>query len=184
MKHHSDFIAYTLREMFFYFEYSLLSEMKRVERIRYTFCFPTPSDLMVYMDPCFWNMNVEFLWLYLSRWTVWATSYRRSTGSRTRTTKKLRYRSIYSHVRESQCCNGSVKVYVWDFWLYLFSLYSPQMMRTVTTATSVLCVCLTWEIHSSCPADICVSATPAQTRCVTRPTTVPYAGCVRSASLS
>lgn len=105
---------------FFYFEYSLLSEMKRVERICYTFCFPTPSDLMVYMDPCFWNMNVEFLWLYLSRWTVWATSYRRSTGSRTRTTKKLRYRSIYSHVRESQCCNGSV-IGIFDYICFLFT---------------------------------------------------------------
>lgn len=55
-------------------------------------------------------------------------------------------------------------------------------MRTATTAASVLCVCRTCETHSSCPADTCVSATPAQTRCVTRPTTVPSAGCVRTAA--
>lgn len=61
-----------------------------------------------------------------------------------------------------------------------FFLSSHQMMKTVTTATSVLCVCLTCGTRSSCPADICVSATPAQTHCVTRPTTVRSAGCVRA----
>lgn len=55
---------------------------------------------------------------------------------------------------------------------------SRQTTRTATTAASVWCVCRTCETRSSCPADICVSATPAQTRCVTRPTTVPSAGCV------
>lgn len=53
-------------------------------------------------------------------------------------------------------------------------------MRTATTAASVLCVCPTCEIRSSCPADICASATPAQTLCVTRPTIVQSAGCVRT----
>lgn len=55
-------------------------------------------------------------------------------------------------------------------------------MRTATIAASVSCVYQTYETHSSCPADICVSATPAQTHCVTRPTTVPSAGCVRAAA--
>lgn len=64
-----------------------------------------------------------------------------------------------------------------------FSPRSRQMMRTATTAVSVLCVCQTSETHSSCPADICVSATPARTHCVTKPTTVPSAGCVRAAAI-
>lgn len=67
---------------------------------------------------------------------------------------------------------------------FLFPFVSShQMTRTVTTAMSVLFVCLTCETRSSCPADICVSATPAQTLCVTRPTTVQSAGCVRRLSL-
>lgn len=66
----------------------------------------------------------------------------------------------------------------YDLICFLFSFFSHQMMRTVTTATSVLSVCQTCEIHSSCLADICVSATPAPTPCVTRPTTVQSAGCV------
>lgn len=90
---------------------------------------------------------------------------------------------ISPFLHESQCCKGSLKLYQFEFWLDLLSLSSHQMMRTATTVTSVLSVCLTCEIHSSCPADICVSATPAQTLCVTRPTTVQSAGCVRTAIL-
>lgn len=59
-------------------------------------------------------------------------------------------------------------------------LCSRRRMRTVTTAMSVLFVCQTSETPSSCPADTCVSATPVLTPCVTRPTTVLSADCVRS----
>lgn len=62
-------------------------------------------------------------------------------------------------------------------------LFSPRMTRTATTATSVLCVCLTCATPSSSPAGICASATRVLTRCATRPTTVPSAGCVRAPSL-
>lgn len=154
-----------------------------MERICCVYFLQTHLELIVYVDICFRNMNVKPLLLYLSRWTVWATSYRRSMGLRTKTTKKPRFQCKYHLLHESRCCKGWLKLYLFEFWLDLFSLSSHQMMRTVTTATSVLSVCLTCEIHSSCPADICVSATPAQTLCVTRPTTVQSAGCVRTAIL-
>lgn len=74
-----------------------------------------------------------------------------------------------------------------QFFFYMFItnkcflvLCSRRRMRTVTTAMSVLFVCQTSETPSSCPADTCVSATPVLTPCVTRPTTVLSADCVRS----
>lgn len=70
----------------------------------------------------------------------------------------------------------------WCWCIFLF-FFSHLMMRTVTTATSVLYVCRTCETHSSFPADTCVCATPVQILCVTRPTTVPSAGCVRRSQL-
>lgn len=69
----------------------------------------------------------------------------------------------------------------WYKEISIFFLFSPcrfLKMRSVTTVRSVLCVCLMCETLSSCHADIYVSATPAQTRCATRPTAVPSAGCV------
>lgn len=55
--------------------------------------------------------------------------------------------------------------------------------RSATTAPSVWCACRTCATRSFCPADTCVSATPAQTRCATRPTAAPSAGCVSSQTL-
>lgn len=83
----------------------------------------------------------------------------------------------HSAVRAHQCFICVI------IYLMCFFLSSHQMTRTVTTATNVSSACLTCETHSSCPADICVSATPVQTHCVTKPTTVPSAGCVRRATI-
>lgn len=60
----------------------------------------------------------------------------------------------------------------------VFHVHRLPMTRSVTTAPSVWCVCRTCETHSSCRAGICVSVTPAQTHCATRPTAAPSAGCV------
>lgn len=96
-------------------------------------------------------------------------------------TKVLVQKTLYLHLIMS---HHDAKVYHSPsgsrFVCICFSLPSPRMTRTVTTATSVLSVCPTCETRSSCPADICVSATRAPTPCVTRPTTVPSAGCVRA----
>jgi len=56
--------------------------------------------------------------------------------------------------------------------------FSLQMMRTVTTATSVWFACRTSGTLSFCPADTSVCVIPVLTPCATRPTTAPSAGCV------
>lgn len=76
----------------------------------------------------------------------------------------------------------------WQFgkkWITDLEIVPPfisrlQTMRSATTALSVWCVCRMCGTHSSCRADTCVSATPAQTLCATRPTAAPSADCVSS----
>lgn len=142
-----------------------------------SFCFVChvffPNSLCVWTF-WLWNMHARPLLLYLSRWIGWATCCRRSMGLRTKITRKPRFAFYTKHNAVMFHCPVLI-----CFILFVFSS-SHQMMKTVTTATSVLCVCLTCETRSSCPADTCVSATPARTHCVTRPTTVRSAGCVRA----
>lgn len=69
---------------------------------------------------------------------------------------------------------------VWFLFIFLFVFSSRQTMRTVTTAMNVSSASQTCGTHWSCRAGICVSAIPAQTPSVIRPTTVLSAGYVRS----
>lgn len=64
--------------------------------------------------------------------------------------------------------------------VFFFLLSRSPTMRSATTAPSVWCVCRMCETRSSCRADTCVSATPAQTLCATRPTAAPSADSVSS----
>lgn len=83
----------------------------------------------------------------------------------------------------SSCVAASVTKNILLGWFWLFDRVADcrwPMTRSVTTVRSVWCACRTCATHSSCHADTCVSATPAQTRCATRPTAAPSAGCVSS----
>lgn len=108
-------ITFSLHFLYHCSHPSLKCKKLRVERISSTFCV---LGLHCVCGHEFSSMNVNFLLLYLSRSTVWATSYRRSMGLRTKTTKKQRFEWKYYRIHESQCCNSSLIFFLCDFWFF------------------------------------------------------------------